>query len=217
MNVYSQGNVQKTRNSVADTLARELAVTETILRSRRTFFQEIRDSVGLQEKIRAMGVSSFVLLALYGAVLGSSHSLWQALSSAAKLPLLFLATALICVPTLYFFNILFGARQSLSQNLALILTPIHGHGHSAVQLRRHHPVFHVDHQPVPVLQVVECALFCRSRHHRDGLFGTGHANCLRGRRRRRQSAQMGAALLDSDIRLRWQPDGLDSAPLHWLP
>jgi hypothetical protein len=124
MNVYSQGNIQKTRHSMVDTLARELAVTETILRSRNTFFEEIRDNIGLQEKIRAMGLSSFVLLALYGAVLGSSHSLWQALSSAFKLPLLFLATALICIPTLYFFNILFGARQNLNQNLALILTPI---------------------------------------------------------------------------------------------
>ena len=71
-----------------------------------------------------MLVSSIAFLALYGAVMGSTHSLWQALSSAAKLPILFLATLIVCSPTLYFFNVLFGSKQSLSQNLALILTAI---------------------------------------------------------------------------------------------
>ena len=36
----------------------------------------------------------------------------------------FLATLLICAPTLYFFNVLFGPNQSLTQNIALILTAI---------------------------------------------------------------------------------------------
>lgn len=104
--------------------ARDLAVIETILRSRREFFVEIRDGIDLPEKMRAMLVSSVAFFALYGAVMGSSHSLWQALSSAVKLPVLFLATLLICAPTLYFFNVLFGSDQSLTQNVALILTAI---------------------------------------------------------------------------------------------
>jgi hypothetical protein len=94
------------------------------LRNRVLFFHEIRDGVALGEKMRAMVVSSLVFLALYGAVMGSTHSLWQALSSAAKLPVLFLATLFICAPTLYFFNVLFGSNQSLTQNVALILTAI---------------------------------------------------------------------------------------------
>jgi hypothetical protein len=102
----------------------DLAVIETILRNRHHFFIEIRDGVGLNEKMRAMLISSILFLALYGAVLGSTHSLWQTLSSAFKLPLLFLATLLVCSPTLYFFNVLFGSNQSLSQNVALILTAI---------------------------------------------------------------------------------------------
>ncbi|MGI8914175.1 MAG: actin-binding WH2 domain-containing protein [Chloroflexota bacterium] len=65
-----------------------------------------------------------VNLAIYGAVMGSTHSLWQALSSAVKLPVLFLATLIVCAPTLYFFNLIFGSRQSLSQNIALMLTAI---------------------------------------------------------------------------------------------
>jgi hypothetical protein len=103
---------------------KDLAVIETILRNRYHFFVEIRDGMGLSEKMRAMLISSVMFLALYGAVLGSTHSLWQALSSAVKLPILFLATMVVCSPTLYFFNVLFGSNQSLTQNVALILTAI---------------------------------------------------------------------------------------------
>jgi len=101
-----------------------LAIIETILRNRHRFFTEIRGGVELGQKMRAMLVSSMAFLALYGAVMGSTHSLWQALSSAAKLPLLFLATLVVCSPTLYFFNLIFGSDQSLTQNFALILTAI---------------------------------------------------------------------------------------------
>ena len=103
---------------------KDLAVVETILRNRYHFFTEIRDGIGLQEKMRAMLISSIAFLALYGAVLGSTHSLWQALSSAVKLPVLFLATLIVCSPTLYFFNVLFRSNQSMTQNIAVILTAI---------------------------------------------------------------------------------------------
>jgi hypothetical protein len=101
-----------------------LAIIETILRNRRRFFAEIRAGMELPPKMRAMLISSVAFFALYGAVLGSKHSLWQALSSAIKLPLLFLATLIICSPTLYFFNLIFGSNQSLTQNICLILTAI---------------------------------------------------------------------------------------------
>jgi len=101
-----------------------LTIIETILRDRQSFFLEIREGKGLAEKMRAMLISSVAFFALYGAVMGSSHSLWQALSSGVKLPLLFLATLVVCAPTLYFFNLNFGSNQSLSQNVALMLTTI---------------------------------------------------------------------------------------------
>jgi hypothetical protein len=102
----------------------DLGVIEQILRSRTDFFTEIKEGVGLHAKLRAMLLSSIAFFALYGAVMGSTHSLWQALSSAAKLPALFLATLFVCAPTLYFFNVLFGSNQNLTQNVALILTAI---------------------------------------------------------------------------------------------
>ena len=103
---------------------KNFAIIETILRNRYQFFGEIRDGIGLREKTRAMLLSSLAFLALYGAVMGSTHSLWQVFSSTVKLPVLFLATMLICSPTLYFFNVLFGSNQSLTQNIALTLTAI---------------------------------------------------------------------------------------------
>ena len=87
-------------------MIRELGVVETILRNRVYFFHEIRDGVELSRKLRAMLISSLIFLALYGAIVGSTHSVWQALSSAIKLPVLFLATLFICSPTLYFFNLI---------------------------------------------------------------------------------------------------------------
>jgi hypothetical protein len=101
-----------------------LAVIETILRNRRRFFLEIRSGMELHAKIRAMLVSGIVFLALYGMVMGSTHSLWQVFSSAVKLPLLFLSTLIITLPTLYFFNLIFGSNQSLTQNFCLVLTAI---------------------------------------------------------------------------------------------
>ena len=101
-----------------------LAIIETILRNRYQYFAEIREGAQLGQKMRAMLVSSIAFFALYGAVMGSTHSLWQAFSSAVKLPSLFLATLVVCSPTLYFFNLIFGSNQSLTQNLVLILTAI---------------------------------------------------------------------------------------------
>lgn len=99
-------------------------VIERILRDRRGFFDEIGNGDGVSQKIQGMLVSSVIFFAIYGAVMGFSNSLLQAISSAVKLPVLFLITLVICLPTLYFFNLLFGSRMSLSQTLALILTAI---------------------------------------------------------------------------------------------
>lgn len=125
MSLYShKSHIQKQAGQWSGGFARDFAVVETILRSRHHFFEEIRDGIGLPEKVRAMLVSSTVFLAVYGAVLGSTHSLVQAFSSAVKLPFLFLAVMLICIPTLYVFSVLFGSNQRLDQCVALVLSAI---------------------------------------------------------------------------------------------
>lgn len=101
-----------------------LTIIETILRNRRKFFTEIRQNIDVLPKIRAMFLSCLIFLAIYGLVMGIAHSPQQAVSSLVKLPFLFLATLAICAPSLHFFNILFGSKQTLSQTLALLLTAI---------------------------------------------------------------------------------------------
>jgi hypothetical protein len=103
---------------------KNLSIIETILRDRQRFFADIREREGLAQKIRAMLITSIIFLALYGAVMGSTHSVLQVLSSAVKLPLLLLFTTLVCAPTLYFFNLIFGSDQNLSQNMALGLCAV---------------------------------------------------------------------------------------------
>jgi hypothetical protein len=48
----------------------------------------------------------------------------MALTSAVKLPLLFLVTLAICLPTLYLFNLVFGARLSVRQSLSLVMVAL---------------------------------------------------------------------------------------------
>lgn len=125
MSTYSnKSQIQKHFGQMSGGFAQDFAIVETILRNRQQFFDEIREGIGVQEKIRAMLTSSTAFLAVYGAVLGSTHSLLQTMSSAAKLPVLFLVTSIICIPALYIFSILFGSNQRLKQSVALILSAI---------------------------------------------------------------------------------------------
>src|SRR5258708_121392 len=103
---------------------RNFAIVEMTLRECGFYFAAVRDCDDLWGKIRAMIISSATFFAIYGAVMGASHGLDQAASSMIKLPLLFLVTLIICSPSLYFFNLLFGSKQRLSQIIALILTAI---------------------------------------------------------------------------------------------
>jgi hypothetical protein len=101
-----------------------LLVIERILRDRDSIWRQIIDERGLRQLTGRMLASSAVSLALYGAVLGANFGWLQALSSAVKLPLLFLATLAICLPTLYLFNLVFGARLSVQQAVTLIMVAI---------------------------------------------------------------------------------------------
>lgn len=96
----------------------------TLLRDRQTFLEEIHAGVKLKSKISAMLLSSFCFFALYGAIIGAFHSPIQVLSSAIKLPTLYLITLIVCLPTLYIFNALFGSKKTLLQHMAYLLAAI---------------------------------------------------------------------------------------------
>ncbi|WP_320068136.1 hypothetical protein [Micromonospora sp. RTGN7] len=99
-------------------------VIERILRDRQGIWQQIVADQDLNALTVRMLASSGIALACYGAVLGAFHSVLMALTSAVKLPLLFLVTLAICLPTLYLFNLVFGARLSVRQSLALVMVAI---------------------------------------------------------------------------------------------
>ncbi|UQU64551.1 hypothetical protein COUCH_37320 [Couchioplanes caeruleus] len=101
-----------------------LLVIERILRDRQGIWQQVVEDRSLSKLTGQMLVSSVIALACYGAVLGSFHSVLMALTSAVKLPLLFLVTLAICLPTLYLFNLVFGARLSVRQSLALVMVAL---------------------------------------------------------------------------------------------
>ncbi|WP_353930227.1 actin-binding WH2 domain-containing protein [Okeanomitos corallinicola TIOX110] len=96
----------------------------TLLQDREIFLEEIRQGVRLPHKIISLLVCSSIFIAIYGGIIGAYHSWMQAISSAVKLPGLYLITLLICLPTLYFFNIIFGSRRTFGQHFALVLTAV---------------------------------------------------------------------------------------------
>jgi hypothetical protein len=101
---------------------RYFSVLIGLLRDRTSFLEEIRSGVKLDSKSTALLICSSLFFAVYGAIIGSFNSWAQALSSAVKLPALYLITLLICFPTLYFFNILFGSRKTAGQHFAMLMT-----------------------------------------------------------------------------------------------
>ncbi|WP_414571825.1 actin-binding WH2 domain-containing protein [Nostoc sp. CCY 9925] len=100
------------------------AVLIGFLRDRQGFLEEVRQGTRLPNKIISLLVCSSLFLAIYGGIIGAYHSWMQALSSAIKLPALYLITLLICIPTLYFANVIFGSKRTFGQHLALVLTAV---------------------------------------------------------------------------------------------
>ena len=95
-----------------------------LLRNRSSFLTEIENNKYIDKKIVSLLVCSSLFLALYGAILGSTHGGLQIISSAFKLPALYLLTLLICLPTLYFMDVVLGSKQTFSQYVALLLASV---------------------------------------------------------------------------------------------
>lgn len=101
-----------------------LLVIERILRDRDGIWRQIHRESSLNPLILQMLASTAFANFCYGGVLGASNGILQAISSAIKLPILFLLTLAICLPTLYLFNLVFGSRLSVRQALAVVLVGI---------------------------------------------------------------------------------------------
>lgn len=92
-----------------------------LLRDRATFLTEIENNKYIDRKIVSLLICSSIFIALYGAIIGSTHGGLQMLSSAFKLPALYLLTLLICLPTLYFMDVVLGSTRLFGQYVALLL------------------------------------------------------------------------------------------------
>ncbi|WP_316432282.1 hypothetical protein [Leptolyngbya sp. NK1-12] len=103
---------------------KHFAILISLLRDRKQFFDEIGRNYKTEKKIGSLLISSSVFLAIYGAIIGASSSWLQMLASAIKLPALYLITLTICLPTLYFFDILFGSALTFGQYAVLVLISI---------------------------------------------------------------------------------------------
>lgn len=100
------------------------SVLISLLRDRRTFLEEVRGETKLESKIVSLLFSSSFFFSVYGAIIGAYGGGLQIISSAIKLPALYLITLIICVPTLYFFDILFGSKLSFKQYITMSLTSV---------------------------------------------------------------------------------------------
>ena len=95
-----------------------------LLRDRTTFLEEVRQGKRLESKILSLLAVSSLFFAIYGAIIGSSSGGLQMMVSMVKLPALYLLILLICLPTLYFFDILFGSKADFKQYTVLSLTTV---------------------------------------------------------------------------------------------
>lgn len=95
------------------------------LRNPDEFFRSILRDENVHEKAFQLGIASLFSLAAYGFATGLSHSIWQGLSSAVKMPVLFLSTIVFCLPALYFFSLaLLGTPLRMIQVLTVVLSGI---------------------------------------------------------------------------------------------
>ena len=100
-------------------------VIPQFLKDPQEFYQSVQRNEELKTKAFSLFTSTVVFLALYGFVTGLSHGWLQALSSAVKMPLLFLLTLAFTLPALYFFALaLLNIRFSVAQAGVVVLSGI---------------------------------------------------------------------------------------------
>lgn len=120
---YSQKELQSLRHALNNSGPVRLAFyfLDYILRAQTALFEQIYSQKDLPRIIGSMTVLCVLLSSIYGLVMGMYNGAFQAIASAIKLPILFLLTALICVPSLYTFNVLLGQSFKFLQTVALMV------------------------------------------------------------------------------------------------
>jgi hypothetical protein len=119
----SEEEIQTLRKAVSESDLFQLSFyfLDYLLRSQTAVFEQIYRRQALPRIIISMVVLSAILSAIYGLTMGINHSLLQTISASIKLPILFMFTAVICVPSLYTFNVLLGQQFRFLQTVALMI------------------------------------------------------------------------------------------------
>lgn len=101
-----------------------LAIIPRFLRQPTAFFEGVRQGEAVGHKLLSLTLSIILFLATYGFVIGLPHSLWQALSAAVKMPILFMGTVLFCLPAFYFFSLVLQTPLNLLQVATVVLAGV---------------------------------------------------------------------------------------------
>ena len=92
-----------------------------ILRDTGEFVYRVREQIGLRRMAALLLGVSFLFFGSYGMIMGWSGGALQSIASGIKMPVLFLLTLFICLPTLHLLNLIFGSKQSIMQQTVLLL------------------------------------------------------------------------------------------------
>ena len=100
------------------------AYVDGILRHRESYFTSIFENRYVPRQIFMLLMIIIALSGFHGLIMGTSSGILQMLSSAVKVPVLYLLTLVVCYPVLYVVNVIMGSRLSFLQTLALILLAV---------------------------------------------------------------------------------------------
>ena len=100
-------------------------IIPSFLQDPQKFYHSVQRNEQLKAKALSLFISSVVFLMIYGLMTGLSHSWQQALSTAIKMPALFLLTLAFTLPALYFFSLaLLNVQFSVAQAGVVVLSGI---------------------------------------------------------------------------------------------
>ena len=98
------------------------SIMPELLRNPDAFFQNVQRGDNIKSKALTLFFVSIFSFMIYGFMIGLAKSPLQAVSSALKIPILFLSTMAFCLPALYFFSLaLLGTPLKMIQVLTVVL------------------------------------------------------------------------------------------------
>lgn len=101
------------------------SIMPEFLRAPDAFFQSIQNDEQVKDKALTLLWVSIFSFMVYGFMVGLAKDPLQAVSSAIKIPILFLSTMAFCLPALYFFSLaLLGTPLKMIQVLSIVLAGI---------------------------------------------------------------------------------------------